>query len=161
MKPAQPAKRRLLGWLVVFFLVTAAMFVGLLLPAILHASPIEKRLVAKVDVLNLESALEAYRTVLGKYPTGTAAQILSALRGENASSNTFLTIAPHRVNAAGEYVDTWRTPYRITFDGTGKPFVYSFGPDRQDNQASPQSDDVTRNTPETWTKRSLFSGRIP
>lgn len=118
-------------------------------------------MLAKTDVLNLASALEAYRSVLGNYPGATAAQILTALRGENVSSNVFLTITPHRVNAAGEYIDPWQTPYRITFDEAGKPLVYSFGADRQDNHANPQSDDVTKNTPSIWPKRSLFSGRIP
>ena len=160
MSLTQPAKRQLLGWLVGLSLVSIVVFVWVVLPSIARAKPDGRRMTAKTDVLNLEAALEAYRTALGKYPAGTAAQILSALRGENASSNIFLTVAPRRVNAAGEHIDPWQTPYRITFDESGKPLVYSFGPDRQDNQANPQSDDVTRNTPSTWPKRSLFSGRI-
>ncbi|HTH50011.1 MAG TPA: type II secretion system protein GspG [Candidatus Limnocylindria bacterium] len=143
MKPAEPAKRRLLGWLIGLVLVAFAVFLALILPAVARATAAARRGLAETDAGTLEGGMEAYRNVLGRYPGGTAAQILSALRGENTSSNAFVVVSPRRVNAAGEYTDPWRTPYRITFDAAGKPHVYSFGPNRQDDQGRPGSDDIT------------------
>ena len=143
MKPAQPAKRRLLGWPVGLVLVSFAVFLSLILPAAARATAAARRALAETDLGTLQGGMEAYRNVLGKYPGGTAAQILSALRGENTASNAFIVVAPRRVNAAGEYTDPWRTPYHIAFDASGKPRVYSFGPNRQDDQGRKGSDDIT------------------
>jgi type II secretory pathway pseudopilin PulG len=147
MKPDQPARRRALGWLVGLILVSFAVILSLLLPAAVRATAAARHLLAETDLATLQGGMEAYRTALGRYPAGTAAQILGALRGQNTSSNAFLVVSPRRVNAAGEYTDPWRTPYHIGFDESGKPRVYSFGPNRLDDQARKGSDDITLDDP--------------
>ncbi len=142
MKPGQPAKRRKLGWLIGLILVSFAVVLSLLLPAAARATAAARRLLAETDLMTLQGGMEAYRNAFGKYPNGTAAQILSALRGETTNSKAFLVVLPRRVNAAGEYTDPWRTPYHIAFDASGKPHVYSSGPNRQDEQGRKGSDDI-------------------
>jgi Type II secretion system (T2SS), protein G len=144
MKPAQPAKRRLLGWL---FSFPAVVVIILVISAAVRNRPVCGVSVPKTDLANLQSALEDYRSVLGGYPQGTAAQILDALRGENTDSKVFLTVSPQRLNASGEYLDPWHTPYRVAFSPTGKPHFYSFGPNRQDDQERKGSDDITLDAP--------------
>ncbi len=137
----------MLGWLVGLTLVSFAVILSLLLPAAVRATAAARHLLAETDLVTLQGGMEAYRTALGKYPEGTPAQILRALRGEATNSKAFLVVSPRRVNAAGEYTDPWRTPYHIGFDASGKPRVYSFGRNRQDDQGRKGSDDITMDAP--------------
>ena len=77
----------------------------------------------------LEEALLEYRRDFGKFPAGTAGEIVSALRGQNEKEKTYLELAPAAVNDHGEMLDPWGTPFRIGFDEkTHLPRIHSAGP---------------------------------
>jgi hypothetical protein len=78
-------------------------------------------------------------------PDGTLAEIASLLRGksvrgQNAKRLDYVEAEVGEVNAAGEFVDPWGTPYQMRFE-KGMPRVFSCGPNRQDENGT--GDDIT------------------
>ena len=116
---------------------------GIIWPIVNDTCAYPKSAAAKRDLIGLMSAFEAYKMTYNAYPSGKYAQIVSALGGENPSRLEFLMVRPRNLNAGGEFLDPWQTPYRIFFDAAGKPHVYSFGPNRLDDQGRKGSDDIT------------------
>ena len=98
---------------------------------------------AKHDVDVLALALEGYASEHGKYPQGTPSQIAALLRGQavgeqNQEKLDYVEAASHEMNAAGEFIDPWGTPYRLL---PGSPSqVYSYGPNHLDESGG--GDDV-------------------
>ncbi len=147
-----PATHRVLDWLFRWLIRIAAVatLAILIVPAVYTPSPgraARKRFRSRSEIWNLREALAAYREINGKYPDGTPGQIVGTLRAAKIRSDPLLSVAPNRLNAAGEFLDLWGTPYHLTFDESGKPDIYSFGPNRLDDQGLRSSDDITLDMP--------------
>ena len=77
----------------------------------------------------LDEALLEYRKEFGRFPEGSAGEIISALCGRNEKEKAYLVLGPTAVNEHGEMLDPWGTPFRITFDHvSGMPKIHSAGP---------------------------------
>lgn len=70
-----------------------------------------------------------YSQRLGGNPTGTNAEITKALNGGNAVAANYLPAA-RRMNAAGELLDTWGTPYFFHANSSTEMEIRSAGPDK-------------------------------
>ena len=79
----------------------------------------------------------------GAYPEGTTAEICALLlgrdvRGQNPKQLGYIDAQANELNASGEFVDPWGTPYRIIIHSA--PRVYSCGPNKIDEGGA--GDDV-------------------
>lgn len=91
----------------------------------------------------LVTALSGFVTENGRAPTGTASQIAALLRGENVGGQNprrldYVVARFSEMNPDGEFIDPWRTPYRIQTEP--QPRAYSCGPNRQDENGA--GDDI-------------------
>ena len=98
---------------------------------------------ARNDVALIALALEGFARENGKYPAGTTGEVGALLRGDDVAGQNphkldYLTAEVDEVNAAGEFVDPWGTPYRISTNPRGR--AYSCGPNRVDEQG--HGDDI-------------------
>jgi hypothetical protein len=66
----------------------------------------------------------------GGNPVGTNAEITKALNGGNTAAANYLP-ASRRMNAAGELIDTWGTPYFFHANSATEMEIRSAGPDRK------------------------------
>ena len=136
-------------------------FAVLMLPGILHP-PTESTANAGSEVKQLARALDTalldYQKEFGKFPEGSAGEIMSALRGKNDKAQTFIEPAPTALNDHGEMVDPWGTPFRITFDADSKiPKIHSAGPNLIfEEKPSKHGDDYY-----SWHDPALISSPLP
>lgn len=147
----------MLDWLVRWLIriLVAVTLAFLIVPAVYAPTTLGgKRLRSSTEISILREALAVYRQIHGKYPDGTPGQIVGTLRTAKVRSDPLLSVSPDRLNPAGEYLDLWGTPYRIFFDESGEPHVYSFGPNRQDDQCRRGSDDVCLVAPALERRRN-------
>jgi type II secretory pathway pseudopilin PulG len=140
-KSVRPVAKSGRGWRVVAALALVAVAVG---GGILgfHQWRISR---ARHDVGVLTLALDGFARENGDYPRGTVAEICALLRGEavngqNPRKLDYVEAGAHEMNASGEFVDPWGTPYRIVIKSTA--LVYSCGPNRVDEQGG--GDDIAR-----------------
>jgi hypothetical protein len=94
---------------------------------------------ARRDSKALKSAVEIFMLEYGNYPTGSYADVCALLRGESRAGQNpkkldYIEAAPGEMNAAGEFVDPWGSPYRI--DTESKLRVYSIGPNKTDDKGT-------------------------
>lgn len=83
------------------------------------------------DLENVSLVFRDYRTVLGENPIGTNAEITRALLGHNLKQVKMDIPAGSSINANGEMVDRWGTPY-FFHQVSGKVMeIRSAGPDKQ------------------------------
>jgi hypothetical protein len=82
------------------------------------------------DLDKLSLSLRDYRTLMAQNPVGTNAEITKALKGGNPKG---AQLAPEdgRVNAKGEMVDRWGTPYFFHQMSATSMEVHSAGPDHK------------------------------
>ena len=86
--------------------------------------------------------LDAYRTEYEQFPTGSNEEVFAKLRGENPRRIVFLDCAPEVLNDAGELIDPWGRPFRITVgEDAMTAKVESAGADGVFGAASGKSDD--------------------
>jgi hypothetical protein len=99
---------------------------------------------AKQDVDLLALTLDGFAFEhSGRYPRGTPAQIAALLRGENVDDQNpkqldYIEAKVGEMNADGEFIDPWRTPYRMDTKGGGR--AYSYGSNRIDEHGN--GDDI-------------------
>lgn len=79
---------------------------------------------------NMSRTIQQYASMLGENPVGTNPEITSALQGENSKHINFLKDDGNRVNARGELVDAWGTPYFFHQISGHEMEIRSAGPDR-------------------------------
>jgi len=111
--------------------IIAGLAVVVLLVAVIALQPWWRKYKAQRDVRELVLGLEAYAAVFGKLPTGSTAQICAALRGTSPENRV---VENYQQNSAGEFLDPWGTPYRISTDNGARAF--SCGPNRQDEHGT-------------------------
>lgn len=79
---------------------------------------------------NMRTSIRQFASTFGENPVGTNPEITSALQGGNPKHMNFLKPDGNRVNAKGELVDTWGTPYFFHQISGHEMEIRSAGPDR-------------------------------
>lgn len=85
-----------------------------------------------VDLSRMQAIVDAakgYQTEFGSWPKGDYAEIIRSLGGDNPRRVTFLVSDRRFVNSNGELVDSWGTPFQLSFSGE-RPEVVSAGKDK-------------------------------
>lgn len=91
----------------------------------------EVRAAAAIDVDKVGLMLRDYRTLMGTNPVGTNAEIMKAVMGGNPRQATLGPPEGQHLNANGELIDRWGTPYFFhQLSGTDTQ-IRSAGPDRK------------------------------
>lgn len=103
----------------------------------------ERALATEVD--QLFEAFHKYKTIVGRYPSGSNAQITKSIReGDNEKHLMIMAVRDSQLNAKGEIVDPWGTPLKIYF-AQNEVLIRSAGPNRQFEDAKATiSDDYFR-----------------
>ncbi len=104
------------------------------LPIPAHATPVpetaESSSLPPATVLeNMRTTVRQYGSTFGGNPVGTNPEITSALQGDNPKHINFLKPDGNRVNAKGELVDPWGTPYFFHQISGQEMEIRSAGPD--------------------------------
>lgn len=101
------------------------------------ASPTAPAVVAPAGVIEITTALEEvqtmlrdYRSALGENPIGTNSEIMRAINGDNLKQVKVGPPAGQRLNAQGELIDLWGTPYFFHQISRERMEIRSAGPDR-------------------------------
>jgi hypothetical protein len=82
-------------------------------------------------VQNVRRAVRQYGEMFGGNPVGTNPEITSQLTGDNPKHINFITPQPGmHINASGELVDAWGTPYFFHQISGSEMEIHSAGPDR-------------------------------
>jgi len=102
----------------------------------------ERALATEVD--SLFEAFHKFKTIVGKYPTGSNADIAKSIReGNNEKKLMIMAVKDSQLNAKGEIVDPWGTPLKIYF-AQNEVLIRSAGPNRQFEDAKDLGDDYFR-----------------
>jgi hypothetical protein len=104
-------------------------------PASLTASAVQADSVADLPpatvLQNIGRAIHQYGDMFGGNPVGTNPEITSQLSGNNPKHINFITAqAGMRINADGELVDEWGTPYFFHQLSGTETEIHSAGPDK-------------------------------
>ncbi|MEY4485434.1 MAG: hypothetical protein RL693_2886 [Verrucomicrobiota bacterium] len=84
------------------------------------------------DVQSVSMILEEYRRAFGAMPVGELNdEIVRRLQGENPKGLAVLPKTHPAINAQGELMDRWGTPYRFHPESAWDMTVRSAGPDRR------------------------------
>jgi hypothetical protein len=78
----------------------------------------------------MRTRIRQYGDAFGENPVGTNPEITSALQGDNPKHINFLQQDGNRVNARGELVDAWGTPYFFHQISGHEMEIRSAGPDK-------------------------------
>jgi hypothetical protein len=79
---------------------------------------------------NMRTMIRQYGAAFGGNPVGTNPEITQALQGNNPKHINFLKTDGNRVNANGELVDPWGSPYFFHQLSGTEMEIRSAGPDR-------------------------------
>jgi hypothetical protein len=93
-------------------------------------TPESSTLPAMTILQNMRTAVLQYASTFGENPVGTNPEITGALEGDNPKHIDFLKQDGNRVNAVGELVDPWGTPYFFHQISSHEMEIRSAGPDR-------------------------------
>lgn len=74
--------------------------------------------------------LRDYRSVMGDNPVGSNAETMKSVMGANPNGARFGPPAGQGINAGGELVDRWGTPYFFHQISGAKMGIRSAGPDK-------------------------------
>jgi hypothetical protein len=103
----------------------------------------QRTLSSEVD--QLFEAFHKYKKIVGKYPSGSNADIAKSIReGDNEKHLMIMAVRDSQLNAKGEIVDPWGTPLKIYF-AQNEVLIRSAGPNKQFEDAKvPLGDDYFR-----------------
>jgi len=99
---------------------------------------------AKDEVTALVTAIKACQTEYGAMPSGDSVAILKTLQGDNPRKIQFFAASqgPKYFDAAGHFLDPWKTPFRIDISDPANPKVWSAGKNKKDAPDDPNSEDI-------------------
>ena len=80
---------------------------------------------------NMRTSIRSYASTFGENPVGTNPEIARALAGDNPKQIVFLKDDGNRLNAKGELVDPWGTPYFFHQLSGTEMEIRSAGPDKK------------------------------
>jgi hypothetical protein len=141
----EPSKRRTPIVRIIFIAFSMLVLFPFLFPLGCRSATLgegAKRVQARNDTQQLVAALKAYQTEYGVMPSGNHAQIISALRHDNPKKIVFFEAPESRFSASGEFLDPWKSPYRIDVLSSSFPWAYSFGKNRIDEGGVQTADDI-------------------
>lgn len=97
------------------------------------AAPIspEDKARALGQLARIDRLLRDYRRAYGEFPVGSNVDITRTLRGDNEKKIIFVTPEEAPINAKGELIDAWQTPYFFHQISGRQMEIFSPGPDRQ------------------------------
>jgi hypothetical protein len=78
----------------------------------------------------MRTVIRLYGSTFGGNPVGTNPEITKALQGDNPKQINFLRADGNRINARGELVDAWDTPYFFHQLSATEMEIRSAGPDK-------------------------------
>jgi hypothetical protein len=112
---------------------------ALVVLAVVFGPSVWRQHCARRDARAIAEGLELYVMENRQFPQGSPAEICALLRGEsrgdqNLKKLDYIAASANEMNAAGEFIDPWGTPYRISM--SGKMRVYSCGPNQRDEQGT-------------------------
>jgi len=113
--------------------VVSVLFVGCLLTPNSGGHHLRAALRAKTraEMNQLQIAIIAYQNEYDTLPPGKDnAVMVRELISDNPRQIAFLNLKPTDMNAAGEVLDAWHTPMRITLVDPQHPLIKSAGPDK-------------------------------
>ena len=90
----------------------------------------EDRLEGRAGIESVEMMFRDFRTRLGENPVGSNAEIMRAVMGDNSARARLGPPEGQGLNAQGELVDRWGTPYFFHQMSKTSMEVRSAGPDR-------------------------------
>jgi hypothetical protein len=93
------------------------------------ARPPDVRTDYRADLDNVRLMLRDYRTLMGENPVGSNAEIMKAVMGGNPKRARLGPPEGQNVNASGELVDRWGTPYFFHQISANQMEIRSAGPD--------------------------------
>ena len=94
-----------------------------------HASNTDPEVAAAFDKIGL--MLRDYRSLTGENPVGTNAEMMQAIMGGNPKGAQLGPPEGQQLNASGELIDRWGTPYFFHQLGKDLMEIRSAGPDRR------------------------------
>lgn len=94
-----------------------------------RAAAVDPQVAEDIDQITL--MLRAYRTLTGENPVGTNAEIMHTVMGGNPKGATLGPPENQTLNAAGELLDRWGTPYFFHQLAKERMEIRSAGPDRR------------------------------
>ena len=89
------------------------------------------RAAAMVELQKVRSMINSYHTLFGQNPVGTNAEIMKALMGSNSHQAMLGPPPGQTLNAQGELLDPWGTPYFFHQLSGNDMEIHSAGPDRK------------------------------
>jgi len=92
--------------------------------------------------MQIVGALKLYYSEYGVMPQGNNAGLMDALRRDNPRKIAFLEVLERDLDVNGEFVDPWKSPYRIDVSEPEFPRAYSCGKNRLDDGGRLGSDDI-------------------
>jgi hypothetical protein len=110
------------------FFVVAALFILSLLNNPIHKPA--PNAICLLQLVDIKFAMEGYVSKYASYPTGTQAQIIKTLCGNNPQRYVFLDIHILKFNSQEECLDPWGTPLAINFSPTNSFVISSAGQDK-------------------------------
>lgn len=84
----------------------------------------------QIDVMRIRHMINDFHTLTGENPVGTNAEIMKQIMGGNSHQATLGPPEGLPLNAQGELVDAWGTPYFFHQLSRDKMEVRSAGPDK-------------------------------
>ncbi len=100
-------------------------------PALVSSEPGFTNLPPETVVEHLRTTLRAYQSMFGGNPVGTNPEITAALNGGNPKQAQFIREDYGlRINARGELIDPWGTPYFFHQLSGTEMEIHSAGPDK-------------------------------
>lgn len=100
-------------------------------PAAISTAPEFTNLPPEMVMENLRTTFHSYQAMFGGNPVGTNPEITAALAGKNPKQAQFIRADyGMRVNARGELIDPWGTPYFFHQLSGTEMEIHSAGPDR-------------------------------
>lgn len=87
---------------------------------------------AKNDLAIIVSAIGKYKILYeGRLPSGTTApEIIAALTAIGDKGAVMVKPSESKMDAAGNWLDPWLTPYKIEITAKKQILCYSYGPDK-------------------------------
>lgn len=84
----------------------------------------------ETDLSTLRTILREFRRQYQDHPTGENIEITAALMGDNTRSLGFIPkLGKHQINAQGELIDRWGTPYFFHVESSTRLEIRSAGKD--------------------------------
>ena len=83
-----------------------------------------------VELEKVHSMIGSYHTLMGQNPVGTNAEIMKAIMGGNSHQAMLGPPPGQSLNANGELLDPWGTPYFFHQLSGNDMEIHSAGPDK-------------------------------